>query len=132
MKEKWQPKLENVPQPIPTDGLLRKAVYQLYRKRIISQPLELMRDEHGIYGYRYGQFILVAKKELYGNIVSVHEDAVLCARMHHVGIVMWLASMEKFYWFNAAEIDYTGDRNLKGKSVMVNFNIRLGRDPGWK
>jgi hypothetical protein len=127
----WKPDLSDVPQPIPTQNLLRKAVWKLYTKRVISNPYEVLKDEHGIYGYRYGNFVLVSKKEIYGNIVSVHEEAILKARMHRVGIVMWLESAKKFYWFDPEVCDREGERNMKGKSIMVNFNIKLGRDTKW-
>lgn len=127
----WKADLSDVPQPIPTHKLLRNAVWKLYQKRVISNPLEVLKDQYGIYGYRYAQFILVAKKEPYGNVVSVHEEAVLKARMKRIGIVMWLQSANKFYWFNPEEIDKEGERNHKGLSVMVNFEIKKGNAVEW-
>jgi hypothetical protein len=131
MTQKWQPCITDVIQPLPTDKLLDKAVYGLYRKHVIMNPLEVLHDEHGRYGFRYPSFILVAKRELYGNIVSVHEEAILKARAHRIGIVMYLHSAQKYYWFNPVEIDYMGERNLKGKAIMVNFSIKYGKEPGW-
>ena len=131
MNGKWIPDLSNVIQPLPTYNLLRKAVWKLYSKRVISNPFEVLRDQYGVYGFRYAQFILVAKKELYGNIVSVHEEAILTARRYHVGILMWLESAKRYYWFDADELDRKGERNYKGIAPMVNFNIKLGKAPAW-
>jgi hypothetical protein len=124
----WNPNLSSVPQPIPT---YRLFVWKLYVKGVIRNPREVLKDTHGIYGYRYPQFILVAKKEVYGNVVSVHEEAMLKARMAHVNIIMWLDSAKKFYAFNPEEIDAKGERNFKGLTPMVNFNINLGKHVDW-
>jgi hypothetical protein len=131
MTQKWQPTITDVIQPIATDKLLTKAVYGLYRKHVISNPLEVLSDEHGRYGFRYPSFILVAKKELMGNILSCHEEAILKARAHRIGIVIYLHSVQRYYLFNPIELDYVGDRNMKGKAIMVNFKISLGKEVGW-
>ena len=127
----WSPNLSNCPQPLPTQNLLRKAMWKLYQKRVITNPSEVLKDRYGVYGFRYPQFLLVAKKEIYGNVVSVHEEAVLKARIHHVGIVMWLESAKKFYWFDPDRVDKEGERNFKGLAPMLNFSIKLGKDVEW-
>lgn len=127
----WSPNLAPVPQPIPTEKLLGKAVWKLYQKRVITNPLQVMKDQYGVYGFRYPQFLLVAKKETYGNIVSVHEEAILDARKHRIRIVMWLDSAGKFYSFDPEEVDREGSRNYKGHSPMVNFLIKLGKAVEW-
>lgn len=126
----WKPNLDDTFQPIPTQNLLRKAVWKLYNKKIIMNPSEVLNDAHGVYGYRYPQFLVVAKKELYGNILSFHEQAVLKARMHRIGILCWLNSAKKFYLFDPVKVDKEGKRNMKGQSVMINVNISMGKDPG--
>lgn len=131
MTEKWVPNIQDVPQPIPTENLLNKAVWGLYRKHVIMNPLEVLKDEHGRYGFRYPQFVLVAKKEIYGNVVSIHEDAILKAMAAKVMVVMYLYSAHKYYRFNPAELYYVSERNMKGKAVMCNFNIKLGKETGW-
>jgi hypothetical protein len=55
--------------------------------------------------------------------------AILNARMHRIGILMWLESAGKFYWFDPSQLDKEGERNMKGQSVMVNFKISLGKSP---
>ncbi len=122
----WKADLSDVPQPIPSYKLLRLAVYKLYRKGIVTNPLEVLKDDMGIWGYRYPQFILVAKKELYGNIVSVHEQAVFKARLLRIRIVMWINDAKKFYSFNPDEIEKTAKKNYKGRVLMYNFSIKLG------
>jgi hypothetical protein len=132
MTEKWRPNYHDVPQPIPVDNLIKKAIDKLIKLGIVTFPWERLKDEHGIYGYRYGHFILVAKKEIYGNIVSFHETAILTARMHHVYIVMWLQEANKFYQFDPELCDKKGIRNQKGASTMVNVPISFAKDTGWK
>ena len=127
----WSPNLKNVVQPLATDKLLKKAVLMLYRKDVISQPKEVLRDEHGVWGYRYGQFIMVAKKELHGYVVSCHEEAVLKAMMHKVGIVMYLDSRGIFYSFDPYKIQEVGEKNYKGLASMINFSIKLGKAVEW-
>ena len=112
MTQKWQPCIQDVIQPLPTDKLLDKAIYGLYRKHVITHPEEVLYDEYGRYGFRYKSFILVAKKKLYGNLVSCHEEAILKARAHRIGIVMYLHSANRYYLFNPIELDLVGERNM--------------------
>lgn len=121
----WKPNLEDVPLPLAVNKLLKKAVWKLYQPGIISNPLEVLRDEYGTYGYRYTQFILVAKEKPYGNIVSVHKYAVFRAMEHEIRIMMWLDSAKAYYTINPYKIFETGEINHRGKSAMLNFSIKL-------
>lgn len=121
----WNPILRNVPQPIPTCKYLEKAVWKLYMKKIISFPKETLKDAHGRYGFRFGNFIVVAKEKPYGNILSVHEDAVLKAIKFKVYIALWLDSANKFYKIDPYEIMKESEMNWKGTACMRNFSIKL-------
>lgn len=93
--------------------------------------MERLTDSYGMYGIRYKQYLVVAKKEPYGNIVSVHEEAVLKAQLHRVYIIMYLASAKAFYQFDPEEVFKKGTRNYKGFAPMINFPIRMGRRTDW-
>jgi len=130
MTEKWKPTLDNTVQPTPTFKLLKKGASKIFRKFGIF-PIKAYYDNFGRWGFRYRQFLYVAKQEVYGNIVSVHEEAVLEARKYQIGIVMWLDSAGKFYWFNPEEIDKNSEKNYKGGVPMLNFNIKLAKSLDW-
>lgn len=127
----WKPNIKDVIQPIPSYTYLKKAVWKLYSKNVINQPIERMKDNHGVYAYRYGSFIVTAKKELYGNLLSVHESIVLKAMDKKIPVVIWLDSANKFYKVNPYEVQKVAKPNMKGSSVMLNFNISLCEAVNW-
>jgi len=125
--DNWSPDLRSVPQPVAYHKLLKKAVWKLYSKGVISNPYEVLKDYHGTFGFRYGQFILVAKEKPYGDIVSIHTKAILRAMEFKISIVMWLESAGKFYMLNPFEIfkeAKPSDYNYKGTAEMINFSVR--------
>ena len=124
----WKPKkIIDITQQLPSFKLLKKAVWKLYQKDIIRNPYEVLKDQHGTYGYRYGHFILLAKKEVYGNIVSFHKKAVLKAMEFNIPILLWLDSNKEFYLFDPEEVYNNSERNYKGSTEMLNCSIKLGK-----
>jgi len=124
----WTPNLENVPQPIPIKNLLKHAADILIRHHLIGFPQERLEDSHGLYGLRYGHFILLAKDYVYGDIISVHKEAVAIAIKHEVKLLIYLASSNSFYSFRPEDIlkNHEGE-NRKGTARMLNFTIKLGK-----
>jgi hypothetical protein len=128
----WDPNLSDVPQPIPFQKLLRKAVQKLYIKQVIMNPSEVLKDSYGVWGFRYPKFLLVAKDKNYGNIISVHQEAVLKARLYNIHIVIWLDCANKFYQLDPLEIDRNSEKNYKGHTAMLNFDIKYAKPiEGW-
>jgi hypothetical protein len=124
----WNPKIQNCVQPIAMDRILQRTVKELYNKRIIGMPLEVLKDGHGTWGFRYGQFILLARKYVYGNIISVHKTAIAKAIEYAIPIVIYLADSRTFYKIDPETIIKEKlAENMKGQALMVNFNIGLCR-----
>lgn len=130
MTENWQPNLNDVIQRLPDEKLLRKACELVLRAQG-DFPIKDYKDSHGVYAKRYGHFLLCAKKEIYGNVVSVHEDLVLEGIKLKRPIVMYIRSAGKFYSFNPYEIMKDCERNEKGLATMLNFKISLGKNLEW-
>lgn len=117
--------MENVIHPMPTMSLLKKAVWKLYQKNLISNPISVLADDYGVYGYEYRQFILVAKKAKMLDIVSVHRDAVLQAVKRKIPILMWLDEDRKFYIIDPYLIFENNVKNMKGDATMYNFGAAM-------
>jgi len=122
----WSPNLENVIQRIPQHRLLKKAVKKVF-DRTGQFPAETYRDEHGVFGYRYRQYIICAKEEIYGNIVSCHKKLIFEGMYHRIPIVMWIDKSGAFYAFDPEELFEDSHENMKGKAQMMNFDIKLGK-----
>ena len=122
----WKPNLDNVVQRIPEGNLLRKASRKVYFKTG-HFPSFRYYDEHGGYALRYPNFILCAKKEIYGNVVSCHRQIVFDGIERKLPIMMWIDDSNDFYAFDPNEVLKTGEINEKGKSTMLNFSVKLGK-----
>lgn len=121
----WLPDLSNVSQRVPNKGLLKKAMIRLG----LSFPRGKLSDSHGTYAYRFGHLLLVAKDYVYGDIVSVHKQAVAVAIEYHIPIWMYMGD-GKTYEFDPEEIMRSttrADENSKGSALMLNFSIKLGK-----
>jgi len=118
----WNPDLSD------TDEVRRSG-------NILSQALELlntssysrMSDSFGTFAYDTEQGILVAKSYIYGNIVSAHKRAVIQAHEKAKPLLMFIASVNKIYSFDPVRVIQNSEENRRGASVMLNWNIRLGR-----
>ena len=124
-ESKWEPTIRNCEQPIAFKKLLRKACERIYRKYQIFPLLDL-KDDAGVYGKLYAQFVLLAKDKPYGNIISVHRDAVAMAMLKKVKILFWLDSAGRFYELNPEDvIKHNVEENRKGPALMYNFSMKL-------
>lgn len=120
----WTPNLENVPQPIPMKNILKHAATILARHHLVSFPQERLEDSHGLYGLRYHHFILLAKDYVYGDIISVHKEAMIKAMQHEVKLLIYLASSNSFYTFKPEDILKNNEgENRKGRATMLNISF---------
>lgn len=88
---------------------------------------EFLTDDVGIFGFITNKGIFVGKKYVYGNLVSCHKRAVVSAYNLKKDLIMYISDTDKFYTFYPWELLKKGEENLKGKTKMLNFNIKLGR-----
>lgn len=112
------------------EKILEKSAKYIFRKFKIY-PKQTLYDKRGRWGFRYTNYIMVAKKEPYGSIVSVHEQAVLKAREHDIVIIIYLASNKKYYWIDPYIIDQNCQKNYRGGESMLNFDIKLLKPLEW-
>lgn len=130
----WYPNLDDVKIKKGKESLLKKAVKILKKKYNIT-PLFELTDNYGTYAYIYPHlpfrdgFVLVAKRYIYGYIVSVHSKAVEHAIENDKILVMYIDTPQKrFYSFEPQEIIDNAEINYRGNVKMLNFNIRLGKN----
>jgi len=117
----WEPNLSNTPKRKGKRSLLFKA--QRIFGGVIVDRLE---DEVGIFALNLIDYILVAKGYIHGYIVSAHKRAVISALNQKKEILMYIERGDKFYRFDPKKILNTGEENMKGKALMINFDIKLG------
>jgi hypothetical protein len=125
----WQPNTPDVEQPIAYKHLLRKAceaVCKKYGAYPLPEAVQTLKDGCGCYGREYGQFIVLAKEKPYGNVVSVHRDALARAMLRKVRILFWLDSANKLYELDPqAVLRNEISENRKGPGLMVNFDVKV-------
>lgn len=106
--------------------LLRTALEKLRKLGFPDQIQRKLRDSYGFYAYATDRFILVAKKYLYGNVISTHSDVPEIAERHNKKVIMYIDEIDRFYIFSPTEILRTGVVNFRGNVRMINFEIKLG------
>ena len=121
---KWKPNLNDKLHGIPTGSLLKKAVWKLVIADKVKFPIDKLEDSYGCYCYVFNHFVVVAKEKPYGNIISVHRNAVFRAIERETYILMWLDSANKFYKIDPYEIKDEAI-NYKGTAAMINFDISM-------
>ena len=103
--------------------LLQEALHKI--KATGVRPIS---DSGGVCAYQTKHTIIVAKKALYGNIVSVASHLIRRAKDQGLWIIMYVAAAKSFYQFDPEDIeDCTQFRNHYGLEEMHNFSIKLGR-----
>jgi len=117
----WEPNLSNTSKRKGKGNLLFKAHNLL--GGIIVDKLE---DELGVFALNLINHVLVAKDYIYGNKVSAHKRAVISALNQKKPLIMYIAQENKFYEFDPKMIMNHSDENMKGKALMINFDIKLG------
>ncbi len=127
----WKNKLENKKFKKSRSGLLDEAmrVYSGLRRGLDGIPeivdASWVRDGYGTIGLDSKEFIIVAKKYIYGDVVSVHKIVWNRAIMRRKKILMYIKSSGYFYLFNPERIKKT-IMNKRGLIEMINFSIRNG------
>lgn len=117
----WNPDLSNSPDRKGEGTLLFKA------QRLFGGPIiERLEDEIGIFALNLAKYVLVAKTYIHGYIVSAHKRAVYSAFNQNKELLMYIAKSDAFYKFNPKTILNYGEENMKGKAIMMNWNINLG------
>lgn len=109
-------------------GLLRIARDRLILQGHTCIPAGGLSDRYCVYAYRFLGFLLVAKKQIYGNIVSVHAQAVKVAKAERRLIIMYIEAAQAYYVFNPQEIEAFAQVNRRDNVEMLNFPVRLGRN----
>lgn len=104
--------------------LLKRAIEKFKYPTIYG----LLDDDTGTFAYEVDDYILTAKKYIYGNMVSCHKRAIYAALNQNKLILMYIADADKFYRFNPEAIikDKETVFNKKGENEMINFRIKLG------
>lgn len=119
----WKPNLSKFPHKYGDKSLLWEAFNK-------AQPLKLiekLQDKKGTFALNTDRYILVAKKYIYGYIVSAHKRAVISACNQKKDILMYIKNSNKFYLFDSKKVLNNSTENIRGEEVMLNWNINIGR-----
>jgi hypothetical protein len=117
----WQPNLSDLPH-VEGSGILLNEAFQ----KLQSHAEGKMTDGIGMYGIITERGILVAKKYIYGNIVSAHKIAVVTAKSLNRPMIMYIGDIGKFYSFNAQKIMEQSEENKRGDVIFLNWTIKMG------
>lgn len=109
-------------------GSAIRQAFQVY-SRLVCQPkhYKILRDEIGRLGYEFGSIILVAKRSLNGDVVSVHKTIWERCLKEDKKLLIYMAESGYFYRFEPKKIKETIE-NERGGQTMVNFSIREGKN----
>ncbi len=118
----WKPNLSSFPHKEGSKTLLWKA-FDKIQPAIIEDRLK---DDKGMFAINTNKGVLVAKKYIYGYIVSAHMRAVVSAYNQRKRLILYIDDIRKFYSFKPDEILRNSEENIRGKAVMLNWNIKLG------
>lgn len=127
----WKNKLENKKFKKGKGGLLDEAisVYSALMKKFDNIPKIVgafwLRDSYGTIGLNSNDFLVVAKKYTYGDIVSVHKLILDTAISEGKKILMYIKKNSYFYLFSLVKINKVIP-NKRGSIEMINFSIRRG------
>lgn len=118
----WKPDLSPTTTNKGKFGLLGLASAKI--NCTIEDTLE---DDTGKFALITNKGVLVAKRYVWGKLVSCHKQAVWSAFNLNKKLIMYIADVDKFYKFDPTEVIENSQENLKGESVMYNFEIKLGK-----
>jgi len=94
--------------------------------RFGNEVKDKLEDDDGIFALVTDFGIIVAKRYIFGNIVSCHLRAVIASINQKKPLIMYIQNTKKYYSFDAEQILKDGEENMKGDVRMWNFSIRLG------
>jgi len=124
----WKPNLEDISSSFDRRGLLlRKAIKKIVDEHNENLKKGLKDKTRKVWGYVTDKYVVVAKRYIYGNIVSCHAEACFLAFNLKKKIVMYIEDMDKFYVFDPVEVIFNSERNYRRGILMFNFDIKLGR-----
>jgi len=107
------------------------AIHQAFGAfcRLVSRPrrYEVLRDRVGRVGFVIGQIILVAKRSMNGDVVSVHKIIWDRCLKENKKILIYMADSGYFYRFDPKKIKDFAE-NERGGQKMINFSIREGKN----
>ena len=87
----------------------------------------VIRDSGGVCAYETTATVLVAKKETYGDIISISNHILRHAVERQKPVIMYLGRTRAFYRFDPQQvINETKFLNYKDGILMNNASIKLG------
>lgn len=109
-------------------GSAIRQAFHVY-SRLVCRPknYKILSDEIGRMGYEFGNLILVAKRSLNGDAVSVHKTIWERCLKEGKTLLLYMANSGYFYRFEPKKIKDTVE-NERGGQTMVNFSIREGKN----
>ena len=105
-------------------GLLSVAK-DVVRYYVDTTRIRPIKDKYGKIGFELDNHYLVAKRNMFGDIVSVDVSIWNRARKNNKKILIFMGDSKYFYEFDPKEITDTVT-NSRGDKMMVNFSIRNG------
>lgn len=104
--------------------LLFRAVVKIVEK-FNMRVLHKYKDAFGTYAVLFRKFILVAKKESYGWIVSCHKSVLEECIKKQIPLLMYILKNDTFYYFDPRE-SIKGKINLRAGVEFCNFPVEEG------
>jgi len=108
-------------------GNLLNIARNVFSRFLRTDKMAIIMDEYGQVGYETDYWLLVAKKDTYGDIVSVNKGIWETCLRKRKKILMYLAKSGYLYEFDPATIKNI-KTNFKGTTEMVNFSVREGKN----
>jgi hypothetical protein len=128
----WEPNKSDTDKVTNSGGVLLTKAREKFAARFHKNPLHIENpsyhphDDKGTVGYEYDDCFLCCKDYVYGSIVSCHKKLVASAQATNKRLIMYIVKSDSFYEFDVNKVFETGFDNLRGNSVMINFDIKLG------
>ena len=122
---RWIPSMGTDPQKHGEDNLIRRAMK--HAGGFDLKPISAIYDDHGLIGLEYNDFIMVAKKYIYGWVVSAHETTIKRASREGKTIIMFIGDDDKYYEFMPNVILDKSTKNIRGGITMLNWDVKLGK-----
>lgn len=125
---RWIGKVEDVDDITNSGGALIIKARKLCQERLRKPITKSLKDKVGIVGWITSDSIVVAKKYVYGWIVSCHKGIVEMAQENDLSLLMYIEKSDTFYKFDVDEIIKQNTINYRGSIAMMNFDIRIGEN----
>ena len=124
MNDVWIPDYSSKHSGEVEGTLLYRAIVKCVNK--FGLPvLHRYQDDFGCYGVLFPRFILCAKKESYGWVVSCHKSLLEACIKKDVPLLMYILKSDTFYYFDPRKA-LEGATNLRAGIEFVNFPVEEG------